>query len=367
MSLNGKGYFIWKIPYCDRGDPAAIAARAKAANLTHVLIKIADGSTWPYNFDFDRNLDLIPPVKEALEGEGIEVWGWHYVRGDDPVSEARLAVERTLTLGMSGYVIDAEGEYRTKTKWAAATRFMQEIRAGLPKLPIALSTYRYPRMHADFPFKPFLEYCDLSMPQVYFEQMHDPEAQLELTVEQYMALQPARPIVPTAPTYARGKWSPSVDEITRFFNKARELGLSGANAWSWDFAARPEYMHLWNAVADFNWPVAPEVADMPERLIGRMNERDPVFVSKLYAQNAAHVTGERTVVGQDAVQQWYRDLLTEKLPGAKFSILGKSGNGRSRHFLWQAASPQGQVLDGNDTLGLVDGRIQYHYTYFTVR
>ncbi|MFN2147927.1 MAG: hypothetical protein ACK2T2_06010, partial [Anaerolineales bacterium] len=88
--------------------------------------------------------------------------------------------------------------------------------------------------------------------------------------------------------------------------------------------------------------------------------------SKLYAQNAAHVTGDRTVVGVEPIRQWYQDVFTELLPDARFEVLGKTGEGRSRHFLWRAESSRGRVVDGNDTLGIVDGRIQYHYTYFTV-
>ena len=366
MTLTGKGFFIWKIPYCDGGDPEAIAATAAAANLSHVLIKVADGSTWPYNFDFEQNVDLIPPVRDALRNVGVEVWGWHYVRGDDPINEARLAVDRMTSLNLDGYVIDAEGEYRTTNKRAAASRFMQEIRVGMPNLPIALSTYRYPRSHMQLPFPEFLEFCDFSMPQVYFEQMHNPEQQLERCVEQYMALQPVRPVIPTLPAYARGDWRPSADEITRFLSKAQELGLSAANAWSWDYAKRPKYMDLWDAVAEYDWPAYAPDADVPERLIERMNEHDPVSVSELYADRAAHVTGERTVVGKQQVQEWYRTLFTDILPNAHFELIGKSGEGRTRHFMWRATSEQGVIMDGNDTLGLIDDRIQYHYTYFTV-
>jgi hypothetical protein len=98
-----------------------------------------------------------------------------------------------------------------------------------------------------------------------------------------------------------------------------------------------------------------------------MNQHDPVFVAGLYKENAAHVTGERTVVGRPYVEQWYRVLFTELLPDATFKVTGKSGTGRTRHFTWEAQSNQGQIIDGNDTLGLKDGRIQYHYTYFTVQ
>ena len=53
MSLKGKGYWIWKIPSCENGDANAIANVAAAAGLTHLLIKIADGTN-SYNIDFDR-------------------------------------------------------------------------------------------------------------------------------------------------------------------------------------------------------------------------------------------------------------------------------------------------------------------------
>lgn len=366
MTLKGKGYYLWQLPYCDGGSAELIAARAKKAGLSHVLIKIADGSTWPYNFDFERNVDLIPPVASALKAEGIKVWGWHYVRGYDPLNEARLAVKRMKELDLDGYAIDAEAEYRDTSKRPAAVKFMQELRRGLPSIPVALSTYRYPRVHSVFPYAEFLEGCDISMPQVYFEQAHNPEEQLERCVEQYMALKPARPVIPTAPTYARGDWRPSAGEITRFLEKAQELGLSAANAWSWDFATRKKYLDLFNAVADYNWPAETPKLDLPERLIERMNQHDPVFIAGLYKKNAAHVTGERTIVGRPAVEAWYRELFTEIVPGAQFKLTGKSGSGRTRHFMWEARSKSKVILDGNDTLGIIEGGIQYHYTYFTV-
>ena len=44
MTLQGKGFMIWQVPNCEGGDPNAIAAVAMEANLSHVLIKIADSS-----------------------------------------------------------------------------------------------------------------------------------------------------------------------------------------------------------------------------------------------------------------------------------------------------------------------------------
>lgn len=366
MTLYGKGFFIWQIPRCDNGVPSAIAARAVDAGLSHVLIKIADGSDWPYNYDFEADVDLVPPVMHALREVGIQVWGWHYVRGDNPQREAQLAVERTLTLGLDGYVIDAEAQYKTGNKAAAARRFMQDLRAGIPNLPVALSSYRFPKVHPGLPFSEFLDKCDYAMPQVYFEQAHNPEQQLERCVEQYMALQPARPVIPTAPTYSAGGWCPSPDEITRFLQRAKDMGLTAVNAWSWEYASRSAHLDLWQAMADFDWPPMAPVPDISERLIGRLNQHNPAHVAELYHDNAAHVTGARTVVSRGAISEWYNILFTQLLPNAQFELTGRGGNGNSRRFTWTAESDNGCVLNGNDTLGLLNGMIQYHYTYFTI-
>ena len=370
MSLIGKGYYIWQLWNCERGDAQAITARAKQAGLTHLLIKIADG-TRSYNVDATRGVDLVPPVLRACKEAGIEVWGWHYVRGDNPIGEAQFAVQRSRQLGIDGYVIDAEAEYQTLCKTNAATRFMRELRAGLPKLPIALSSYRFPDRHRQLPWSAFLEACDYSMPQVYYEQAHNPTQQLEMSVSQYMALRPARPVIPTAPAYGRGDWRPTAQELVLFLAKAKELGLSAANVWSWDVASRPAYRDLWQAIAQFDWPLVPPppppVQDVPERLLEGFNQGNPGRVAGLYHENAAHVTGERTIFSREAIASWYDDLLTRLLPQAEFSLTGKIESATSRHFTWTAQSAAGRVVDGNDTIGLREGKIQFHYTYFNIR
>jgi hypothetical protein len=369
MGLEGKGYFIWQIRACDGGVPSAIAMRAKRAGLTHVLIKIADGSNWAYNLDPQTKADLIPPVVTALKAAGVRTWGWHYVRGDAPLGEARLGGQRARDLGLDGYVIDAEKEYKGAVKRVAAQRYMTELRRILPDMPIALSSYRYPLLHRELPFDVFLEQCDYAMPQVYFEQSHDPEVQLERSLAQYQSLHPARPVIPTAPTYATGGWRPTAQEITRFISRAKSLGLKGVNAWSWDFAARTPYIDLWNAVADFEWdpkPAEPPPMTIAETLVARWNTHKPKKVVELYTSKAAHVTGARTVVGSSAILEWYRALQREVLPDAKYTLTGVAGGENSWNFTWTARSDRARVTDGCDTLGLRDGKIQYHYTYFTL-
>lgn len=363
MKLLGKGYYMWQLARCDDADPARIRARALAADLSHVLIKIADGGGWEYNVDKERDVDLVPPVLRELRSAGIQVWGWQYVRGDAPYSEAQLAIKRISELRVDGFVIDAEHEYRDRSKAPAAARYMKELRKAFPELPIALSTYRYPRSHPALPYEEFLDACDFAMPQVYFEMAHNPVEQLQRSLDQYMSLPIARPIIPTAPTYRRGDWQPTPDEIHRFLDYSKQTGLQAANAWSWDFATREPYVELFQAVADFPWPTKPPIADMPERLIGRLNQHDPAHVAGLYLQDAAHVTGDRIVIGREPVQAWYQTLLKKIIPDGEFQLTGKIVDGSTRQFTWEAVNAAGRSVRGNDTLSVVDGRIRYHYTY----
>lgn len=372
MSLRGKGYYIWQIPYCERGDPNAIATRAEAANLTHVLIKVADGPNWAYNYDYHTRVDLVPPVLRRLRERGIQVWGWHYVRGDDPVAEANLSIRRAKQLGLDGFVVDAEGEYRHTEKRPAARRYMAEMRRYMPDLPMALSSYRYPAYHYELPYSEFLEKVDYVMPQVYFEHNNNPEEQLERSVAQYRDLRPSRPVIPTAPTYGLETWRPTPGQIRRLLARAKGMGLEAANAWSWDFARSPNYTDLWDAVAGFNFGARekedeePASRDIVDRFVRRLNRGDVSKMLELYQENAAHVTGVRTVVGHEAIAQWYKELFTTLLPKGEFELTGRNDDGATRHLTWKASSQAGSVTNGSDTLGLQDGLIQYHYTYFTI-
>ncbi len=370
MKLRGKGYFIWQLQNCEGGSAKAIASKAKQAGLTHVLIKIADGANWAYNIDRTRDVDLVPPVLTALKSAGIQVWGWHYVRGDNPLGEARLGANRARALGVDGYVIDAEREYKQSGRKVAAQRYAQELRRLLGNMPIALSSYRYPRVHYQLPYAEFLAVCDFAMPQVYFEQAHDPDVQLRTTLDQYMSLPNARPVVPTFPTYSVAGWRPTPAEVRLAFSTARKLGLQAANAWSWDFASRAAHQDLWQAVAGFDWdPPASEPApepkpDIVDKLVQRLNTRKTASIVELYRKNAAHVTGDRTVIGREAIEAWYRRLFKDVMPDGKLELTSRTGSGTFRQFTWHSKTQAAQVIVGSDTLGVLDGKIQYHYTHF---
>jgi len=363
MTLEGKGFFIWRIKDCEGGDVQAIADQAVEAKFTHVLIKVAD-NVQSYNIDVKTGKDLVGPLVKALRKREIQVWGWQYVYGYDPIGEADKAIQRIKQFNLDGFAIDAEGEYKYPDRERAARHYMLRLRASFPMLPIALSSYRYPSLHPQLPWNEFLARCDLAMPQVYWMQTHNPAAQLERTVNEYQTLNHVRPIVPTGSAYQYGNWAPTQKDEIEFMEKAVELNLTGVNFWEW--AHTRKYLpEIWDVIKEFDWSMEVK-QNIAQLYIDALNSHDPDKVVQLYTENAVHVTSRRTIQGKKAIRKWYRELLLDILPNAVFMLNHSLGKGVVRYLSWGARSSAGNVEYGSDTLGLEGDKIAYHYTFFVV-
>jgi hypothetical protein len=364
LALLGKGYYIWQIRRCESGDAGAIANEASRAGFSHVLIKIADGTS-SYNIDATTGRDLVPPVRQALRERNIQTWGWHYVYGYDPIGEANIAIQRIQTLNLDGYTIDAEAPYKQPGRETAAREFMNRLRASLPNFPIALSSYRYPTYHPQLPWRAFLEKVDYNMPQVYWVEAHNPAEQLIRSVREFQALEPFRPIIPTGAAFRQGSWAATVSDVIEFLQTAQQLNLSAANFWEWGHT-RLYVPELWEPIKNYPWPPEPVNQDIVLRYFDALNTHDPLQVVGLYNNNAVHVTAERTLSGVEPIRGWYSQLFSQILPGATFSLGEFTGDIGSRRFSWSATSNGGNVQDGNDSFGLVGGKITYHFTSFSI-
>ena len=376
--LQGKGFYIWKIKECENGDIEKIAEKAADGNFSHVIVKIADGP-YTYNYDWNRHLDLVPLLASELHSRGIEVWGWHFVYGTEPAREAQKAIQRIHELNIDGYVIDAEGSYQGKHQ--AAKVFMQKLTNGVHGIPIALSSYRSPSYHSQFPWDEFLSKCDYNMPQLYWMKAHNPGEQLKYCVREFQKLPHTPIIVPTGAAFTEHGWSPNAAEVKEFLETAKELNLPAANFWEWANCHAELPPNVWQTICDFSWDGAlapadiagPDIralsdatGDIAELYIQALNTNSHDQVAELYVSNAVHILPKRTIQGKANIKNWYLLFFNQILPNATFQLTGSSGTGSSRHLTWTAQSAQGNVLNGNDTLGLVNGKIAYHLSYFTV-
>ncbi|NQS91564.1 MAG: nuclear transport factor 2 family protein [Chloroflexi bacterium] len=356
--------FIWRIQTCHNGSVSEITNKAVNSNYSHVLIKIANG-IYSYNYDWEKQIDLVPPLVAALKSAGIQTWGWHYLFGDQPVGEAQKAISRIKQLGVDGYVLNAEGYYRGK--YSAATTFMNQLTASITNIPIALSSYRYPSYHPTFPWDEFLKKCDLNMPQVYWMFANNPGAQLKQSITEFQNLKYTPPIFPTGAAFTEHGWTPKIAEIKEFMQKAKDLKLAGINFWEWGNLHNYLPAEYYRTIRDYQWDSGPAPPkDIAELLIDALNAHSTDQIQALYRDDAVHITSERTVQGKDAIKTWFSSLFNDILPGSSFSLAGFSGTGNTRQISWTASSSAGAVQDGSDTIGLIDGKIAYHFSEFTV-
>ncbi|MBB4665049.1 peptidoglycan-binding protein [Conexibacter arvalis] len=246
-AFDGGGMWVWYLSRSERGDPEAMAARAAAAGVRTVFVKSADGTNVWSQFSSS--------TVAALKATGLNVCGWHFVYGNDPIGEARASAAAK-TAGADCFVIDAETAY--EGKYAQAQRYVRALRAAVgDDFPIGLTSFPYVHYHGSFPYSVFMGPggATFNLPQVYWKEIGDtPDRSLQLTY-QYNTVYKT-PIFPLGQAYD----APPASEIRRFRQLSEAYGARGISWWVWDFARPADWAALGAdlpaiaAPADPGWP-----------------------------------------------------------------------------------------------------------------
>jgi hypothetical protein len=250
---QGKGMFIWLRRIAENGDIDAIVKRAKQWGLSHVEIKIADGFNCYPSITADMAIPVIAPLIEALAGEGIQVWAWQYIYNLYPELEAQCAgkIINQLRRYITGFLIDAEAECKKRPQ--AAKPYMVELRNQIGNdFPVGLCSYRFPLFHPELNWKDFTDRSDMWLPQVYWEQAHNPAEQLKQSVTQCLAIK-IMPVIPAGSCYHWNGWAPTVDDLNQFDQAVKDAELRGLTWWYWsNVVERQEWI---DAITAQSWPV----------------------------------------------------------------------------------------------------------------
>ncbi len=357
MVLQGKGMYIWKLHRIAGGNVQSMVERAKSAGLSHVIIKIADGSS-------AYNVDLAGPAADAFKAAGIQVWGFAWLWMREPFQEAEIAAHRCRALALDGFVINAEHPAKERPQEARA--YMTTLRDLIPDIPVALSSYRYPQLHTTLPWQEFLSLCDLNMPQMYWIN-EQPADCVRNSLARHEAFPFARPVIPTGAAYGEqygnSYFRARPAEITEFLDAARAHDLPAANFWSWDWA-EANAPDLWEAIAEYDWPhTTPQAQDIADQFWAAFTAADLNALAALYHENAVYITAGHTAQGPRSITARFWELLS-KLPNALFTLEKLHAEDNVRFLEWSAESDLGQVRHGLDTLGVRSGKIQYHSSSF---
>lgn len=246
-AFRGNGMWIWQLARTEGGDVNAIVARARAASISTVFIKAADGGTpWA---------QLTPELVAQLHAAGLKVCAWQFVYGSDPDAEAQAAIG-TLATGIDCFVIDAETKY--EGRYAAAQRYMAALRSSAGSaFPIGLTSFPYVDYHPKLPYSVFLGPggAQANLPQIYWRAF-------DVSVDASSAHTYAHnriygtPIAPLGQTYDH----PPDADIQRFRAVWAAYGSAGLSWWSWQATSEPTWAVLGTpapaaaALPDPGWP-----------------------------------------------------------------------------------------------------------------
>lgn len=399
--------WIQRVAACEGGDPAAITARAQAAGLGHVLVRIGEG-IGASNLRPD-GADLAASVIEQLTAAGIAAWGWHQLHGDPPGyhadlpgdyagAEADLAVARAQGLrahGLVGLVVEARTEYeRAADPAPKAERAMRRLRDGLQNVPLGVSSWKLPIEHPNFPWYEFRRLADFDLPHIFWVgQPAEAARQLVAAQEAYAALPPRRPFG----AVGSALWRPQPGELLEFLAQARRSGLTGASVWRWDElglkgnephnAQHLDFQAHWEVIAGFDWPLPTRAASrravpalqqvfidadpaqanilMPltlRRFFGALRRGRLADIVSLYAPEAAHLSAHQARYGVDTLSEFYQALLRQPELNT-LAVLDASAAGDVYVVRWVLAPGRNSALAGSDTFHLNrNGAITFHST-----
>lgn len=255
----GVSLFVWMVKSCCKGLQAnsqaawqTLCETARGWGLAYAPVKTAEGAC-KFNLsaaDGGWQDDILPGLFAAFGQQGLRKVGWQYLYGANPLAEADTAALRIRQLGLQGYILDPETEYK-RAGAGAARVFMRRLRQLVPNTPLALCSYRFPSLHRDFPWMAFLDEMDAArgdvhLPQMYWvgdERPNGPELQLERSLNELNALK-ALPLIPVGSAYTQQvgnrNWAPTAEQLENFFAAARRLGCTGASLWCWDSLAQKD-------------------------------------------------------------------------------------------------------------------------------
>jgi hypothetical protein len=258
-AFTGNGMWIWELSRSEGGDPAAIAARARAAGMQTVFVKSSDGAS-------SRWEQFSPQFVQGLHANGMRACAWQFVYGNDPLGEAALGAD-AVAAGADCLVIDAETQY--EGKYAAAQRYITALRAAVgPAYPVGLTSFPYTDYHPRLPYSVFLGPggAQANLPQVYWKDIGGTVDAVSAHTLAHNRLYKV-PIAPLGQTYD----NPPPEDIARFRSLWAAYGSGGLSWWSWQATGEEEWATLYSPVAPL--PLPPPDPGWPALVRGKRGDQ----------------------------------------------------------------------------------------------
>jgi hypothetical protein len=161
MNTHPNGAWIWNLS----GLEDNYLDRLVKCQVKRVYLKVFDGKSkvvfWSHQ--------CTPEIINKFQSRGVQVYGWGYHYGTDNIVEQVSAVKQAIDCGLDGYILDLEKEVEDKSTHIYVEKLLLALRSLLQEGTLGYTSFGHPGFHPNIPWKILDKYCDIALPQIYFE------------------------------------------------------------------------------------------------------------------------------------------------------------------------------------------------------
>jgi hypothetical protein len=161
MNTHPNGAWIWNLSEIENN----YLDRLVKCQVKRVYLKVFDGKSRPMFWSHQCS----PEIIREFKSRGVEVYGWGYHYGTDNIAEQVSAVKQALDCGLDGYILDLEKEVEEKSTHISVDKLLFALRPLVQEGTLGYTSFGHPGLHPDVPWKILDKYCDIALPQIYFE------------------------------------------------------------------------------------------------------------------------------------------------------------------------------------------------------
>ncbi|MGQ9832602.1 MAG: KAP family P-loop NTPase fold protein [Candidatus Villigracilaceae bacterium] len=244
---QGKSVFISNPAEINADEMQRLIEQVEQGHIQHIFLKFAEGTR-----SKTSSKTLQTQAKKFKEA-GAQVWGWQKLSAESGASQASIAEDMLNWLEVRGYLAQISGEYSSSNLEEILKSLFTYLREHAPQKPLGVMSYHYPSYHREIPWEMILKNVGFIAPQVFWEEAHNPGAQLSRSVFEFRQLKPTRPVIPVGAAYQAREWKPSESDLLEFVQTAQRLNLPGAGFYHWDWLGKAENYPLVETVFSTAW------------------------------------------------------------------------------------------------------------------
>lgn len=165
MSDRTRGVWIWKLSEIRSDYLDKLVER----QVKRVYLKVFDGKfkgkLQPTFWDWQCSAEIV----QQFQSLGIQVYGWGYHYGTSDVDEQVAKVKLALACGLDGYILDLEEEVKDRSTHPNVEKLLLTLRPLVKEGTLGYTSFGHPGLHPNVPWQMLNRYCDIALPQIYFE------------------------------------------------------------------------------------------------------------------------------------------------------------------------------------------------------